>query len=139
VGVGIERFYLFFAICLLVVAALVFLSGAPVYVALGWGGGSGRWHVRLVALVGCLLPRPPGEDLPQRIPQLARRLSARSESRACRFNDRVRLIANESAEPVRGEFRHIVESQQVGPFHSRGQYALGRNHAPATRRASSAL
>lgn len=30
------------------------------------------------------------------------------------LNDGVRLIANESAEPVRGEFRRIVESQQVG-------------------------
>lgn len=108
--VSIERFYLFSALVGLALAAAVFLSGAPIYVALGaavaGAFGLPRWFVafRRARRVKAFL-----NEFPNALDVIVRAVKS-----GLPLNDAVRLIANEAVEPVRGEFRRIVESQQVG-------------------------
>jgi tight adherence protein B len=95
-----ERFYLYSAVCGLFLAAAVYFAGAPLYVVPGalLAGALGipRWIVIFLRArrVKAFLNEFPKSGLP--------------------LNDAIRLIASESLEPVRGEFRRIVESQQMG-------------------------
>ncbi|BCM17097.1 type II secretion system F family protein [Mesorhizobium sp. J8] len=108
--VPIERFYLYSAVCGFVLTGLLFLVGAPLWALPGalLAGGLGlpRWFVsfRRTRRVKAFL-----EEFPNALDIIVRAVKS-----GLPLNDAIRLIANESPEPVRSEFRRIVDSQQMG-------------------------
>lgn len=107
---SLERFYLYSALAGLVLAAAVWLAGAPLFVVPGalLAGGLGvpRWLVSLLRKrrVNAFL-----NEFPNALDVIVRAVKS-----GLPLNDGVRLIANEAQEPVRAEFRRMVESQQLG-------------------------
>ena len=108
--VSVERFYLYSAVCGIVVTALAFFLKAPLLVLPGAfiAGvfGLPRWFVsfRRARRVKAFL-----NEFPNALDIIVRAVKS-----GLPLNDGVRLIASEAPEPVRGEFRRIVESQQIG-------------------------
>ncbi|TIW80846.1 MAG: type II secretion system F family protein, partial [Mesorhizobium sp.] len=108
--VPIERFYMYSAVCSIILTALLFFVGAPLWAlpgALLVGGlGLPRWFVsfRRTRRVKAFL-----EEFPNALDIIVRAVKS-----GLPLNDAIRLIANESPEPVRSEFRRIVDSQQMG-------------------------
>jgi tight adherence protein B len=108
--VPIERFYIYSAVCGIILTALLFFVGAPLWAlpgALLVGGlGLPRWFVsfRRTRRVKAFL-----EEFPNALDIIVRAVKS-----GLPLNDAIRLIANESPEPVRSEFRRIVDSQQMG-------------------------
>ena len=108
--VTIERFYLYSAISGLVLTALAFIGGAPLWILPGalLAGTLGlpRWFVsfkrgrRVKAFLN---------EFPNALDVLVRAVKS-----GLPLNDGIRLIANEAQEPVRPAFRRIVEAQQLG-------------------------
>lgn len=108
--VTMERFYLYSAITGAILGIVVFFAGAPFWAAPGAAiaGGLGlpRWFVsfrrnrRIKAFLN---------EFPNALDVIVRAVKS-----GLPLNDGIRLIATESPEPVKGEFRRIVESQQVG-------------------------
>jgi len=109
-GVTIERFYLYSAACGLALTMLVYMAGAPLLVVPGallvGGLGLPRWFVsfRRNRRVKAFL-----NEFPNALDIIVRAVKS-----GLPLNDGVRLIATEAPEPVRGEFRRIVDSQQMG-------------------------
>ncbi len=107
---SIERFYVYSAISGVVVTLLALIFGAPLLLLPGafLAGvfGLPRWVVGFIRgrRVKAFL-----NEFPNALDILVRAVKS-----GLPLNDGVRLIANESPEPVRGEFRRIVESQQIG-------------------------
>jgi tight adherence protein B len=105
-----QRFYLYSAVAGLVLAFILLIVGAPLLVVAGGfiAGmfGVPRWYVafRRQRRVKAFL-----EELPNALDVIVRAVKS-----GLPLNDAVRLIASESPEPVRGEFRRVVESQQLG-------------------------
>jgi tight adherence protein B len=106
----VERFYLYSLASGLALTLATFMLGAPLMVV---GGaliagtlGLPRWFVsfRRARRVKAFL-----EEFPNALDIIVRAVKS-----GLPLNDGIRLIANESPEPVRTEFRRIVESQQVG-------------------------
>jgi tight adherence protein B len=110
IAVKIERFYLYSAIFGLFLALVTFILGAPIYIVPGalvvGAVGLPRWFVafRRSRRVKAFL-----NEFPNALDVIVRAVKS-----GLPLNDGIRLIANESAEPVRTEFRRIVESQQLG-------------------------
>ena len=108
--VSVERFYLYSVVCGVVVTALAFFLKAPLLVLPGAfiAGvfGLPRWFVsfRRARRVKAFL-----NEFPNALDIIVRAVKS-----GLPLNDGVRLIASEAPEPVRGEFRRIVESQQIG-------------------------
>ncbi|MBZ9881419.1 type II secretion system F family protein [Mesorhizobium sp. CA10] len=108
--VPIERFYIYSAVCGIILTAVLFFLGAPLWAlpgALLVGGlGLPRWFVsfRRTRRVKAFL-----EEFPNALDIIVRAVKS-----GLPLNDSIRLIANESPEPVRSEFRRIVDSQQMG-------------------------
>ncbi|TIP51791.1 MAG: type II secretion system F family protein, partial [Mesorhizobium sp.] len=108
--VPIERFYMYSAVCGIILTVLLFFVGAPLWAlpgALLVGGlGLPRWFVsfRRTRRVKAFL-----EEFPNALDIIVRAVKS-----GLPLNDAIRLIANESPEPVRAEFRRIVDSQQMG-------------------------
>ncbi|TIO27808.1 MAG: type II secretion system F family protein [Mesorhizobium sp.] len=108
--VSLERFYIYSVICGIVLTILAFLAGAPLLVLPGalLAGvlGLPRWFVsfRRARRVKAFL-----EEFPNALDIIVRAVKS-----GLPLNDAIRLIANESPEPVRSEFRRIVDSQQMG-------------------------
>lgn len=108
--VPIERFYMYSAVCGIILTSLLFFVGAPLWAlpgALLVGGlGLPRWFVsfRRTRRVKAFL-----EEFPNALDIIVRAVKS-----GLPLNDAIRLIANESPEPVRAEFRRIVDSQQMG-------------------------
>ena len=108
--VTIQRFYMYSAVAGVVLALLAFVIGAPLVVVPGalLAGGLGlpRWFVsfRRNRRVKKFL-----EEFPNSIDVIVRAVKS-----GLPLNDGVRLIANEAQEPVRTEFRRIVDAQQMG-------------------------
>jgi len=108
--VAIERFYLYSAVCGVVLTLVAYIAGAPLIVLPGvlLAGGLGlpRWFVsfRRARRVKAFLNEFPN----------ALEIIVRAVKSGLPLNDGVRLIANEAQEPVKGEFRRIVDSQQMG-------------------------
>ena len=108
--VTIERFYLYSAISGLVLTALAFIGGAPLWILPGalLAGTLGlpRWFVsfkrgrRVKAFLN---------EFPNALDVIVRAVKS-----GLPLTDGIRLIANEAQEPVRTEFRRIVEAQQLG-------------------------
>ncbi|HEY4191046.1 MAG TPA: type II secretion system F family protein [Mesorhizobium sp.] len=108
--VSMERFYLYSAICGIVVAAVAYLAGAPLIIVPGAliAGALGlpRWFVSF--LRGRRIKRFLNE-FPNALDIIVRAIKS-----GLPLNDGIRLIANEAPEPVKSEFRRIVDSQQLG-------------------------
>lgn len=108
--VPIERFYIYSVVSSIILTALLFFVGAPLWAlpgALLVGGlGLPRWFVsfRRTRRVKAFL-----EEFPNALDIIVRAVKS-----GLPLNDAIRLIANESPEPVRSEFRRIVDSQQMG-------------------------
>ena len=108
--VSIERFYIYSVVCGIVVTVLAFFLKAPLLVLPGAliAGTLGlpRWFVsfRRGRRVKAFL-----NEFPNALDIIVRAVKS-----GLPLNDGIRLIASESPEPVRTEFRRIVESQQVG-------------------------
>ncbi|RUU94949.1 MAG: type II secretion system F family protein [Mesorhizobium sp.] len=106
----IERFYIYSAICGVVLTIVAFVAGAPLIalpgVLLAGGLGLPRWFVtfRRARRVKAFL-----NEFPNALDIIVRAVKS-----GLPLNDAVRLIANESPEPVKTEFRRIVDSQQMG-------------------------
>jgi tight adherence protein B len=108
--VSVERFYVYSLICGMAITVLAFFAGAPLIVLPGalLAGTIGlpRWFVsfKRSRRVKAFL-----EEFPNALDVIVRAVKS-----GLPVNDGIRLIASESPEPVRTEFRRIVESQQVG-------------------------
>lgn len=108
--VSLERFYIYSVVCGIVLTALAYFGGAPLVVLPGalLAGALGlpRWFVsfRRARRVKAFL-----NEFPNALDIIVRAVKS-----GLPLNDAVRLIANESPEPVRTEFRRIVDSQQMG-------------------------
>lgn len=106
----VGKFYLFSAIFGFFVLLVVFIAGAPLPVTLGApvvaGLGLPRW------ILGFLIKRRQNrflDEFPNALDVIVR--SIRS---GLPLNDALRLVAAEGQEPVKSEFRRVIESQQVG-------------------------
>ena len=108
--ISVQRFYVYSAILAVVATIGAFVAGAPYYlipaVPLIAGVGMPRWFIsfRRKSRVKKFL-----EEFPNSLDIIVRAVRS-----GLPLNDGIRLIANEAQEPVRGEFRRIVESQQLG-------------------------
>lgn len=109
-NVTIERFYLYSVVCGLIVTLLAFIAGLPLIVLPGVlvvsAFGLPRWFVSLRRgrRVKAFL-----KEFPNALDVIVRAVKS-----GLPLNDGIRLIANESPEPVKTEFRRIVDSQQMG-------------------------
>ncbi|EKF60599.1 MAG: type II secretion system F family protein [Agrobacterium albertimagni] len=109
-SVSLSQFYVLSGILGIVVLAMTFLAGMPTLVIVGAafvaGLGLPRW------IVGFLVSRRQKkflEEFPNSLDVMVR--SIRS---GLPLNDAIRMIAADGQEPVKTEFRRIVESQQLG-------------------------
>lgn len=108
--ITVERFYIYSAICGLALTMVAFVAGAPRLVLpgvlLAGAFGLPRWFVsfRRARRVKAFL-----NEFPNALDIIVRAVKS-----GLPLNDAVRLIANESPEPVKTEFRRIVDSQQMG-------------------------
>ncbi|RVD73062.1 type II secretion system F family protein [Mesorhizobium sp. M4A.F.Ca.ET.029.04.2.1] len=108
--VSIERFYIYSAICGIALMVLAYVAGAPLLVLpgalLAGAFGLPRWFVsfRRSRRVKAFL-----NEFPNALDIIVRAVKS-----GLPLNDAIRLIANESPEPVRTEFRRIIDSQQMG-------------------------
>jgi tight adherence protein B len=106
----IERFYIYSLICGVFMAIVAYVAGAPIYV------------VPAALLVGILgVPRWAVSFMrKRRVKQFlaefpnALDIIVRAVKSGLPLNDGIRLIASEAKEPVKTEFRRIVEAQQLG-------------------------
>ena len=109
-SVSIRRFYVYSFVTGFLVFLALLIVDAPLLVAVGGlvAGALGlpRWFVtfKRQRRVKAFL-----EELPNALDVIVRAVKS-----GLPLNDAVRLIASESPEPVRGEFRRVVESQQLG-------------------------
>jgi tight adherence protein B len=108
--VSVERFYLYSVVCGVVITAVAYFLDAPLLVLpgalLAGAFGLPRWFVsfRRGRRVKAFL-----NEFPNALDIIVRAVKS-----GLPLNDGIRLIASESPEPVRSEFRRIVESQQLG-------------------------
>ncbi len=108
--VSMERFYVYSALSGVFLTIIAFLAGAPLLVlpgALAAGAlGLPRWFVAFMRTrrVKAFL-----NEFPNALDVIVRAVKS-----GLPLNDGIRLIASEAAEPVRTEFRRIVEAQQIG-------------------------
>jgi len=105
-----QRFYIYSVICGIVLTAIAYLAGAPLLTLPGalLAGifGLPRWTVsfRRTRRVKAFL-----NEFPNALDIIVRAVKS-----GLPLSDGIRLIASESPEPVKSEFRRIVESQQIG-------------------------
>jgi tight adherence protein B len=108
--IPIERFYIYSVICGALIAFFVYVLGAPLLLVPGafvaGAFGLPRW---LVGIKRSMRVKAFLNEFPNALDILVRAVKS-----GLPLNDGVRLIANESPEPVRSEFRRVVESQQLG-------------------------
>lgn len=109
-SISVRQFYLFSAVFALLALMVCLLAGLPLIVCLGIafiaGAGVPRW------IVGYLVKRRLNrflEEFPNSLDVMVRSIKS-----GLPLTDALRLIAAEGQEPVKSEFRRIVESQQLG-------------------------
>lgn len=105
-----QRFQIYSLICGLVTAFLLFIFGLP-WLVVGGGlvigfFGLPRWFIAFLRQrrIKAFL-----EEFPNALDIIVRAIRS-----GLPLNDAIRLIAAEAPEPVKAEFRRIVESQQMG-------------------------
>jgi tight adherence protein B len=108
--ITIGRFYLFSGIFGFVVMLAAFILGAPLPVVLGLpftaAVGLPRW------IIGFLIKRRQKKflnEFPNALDVITRSLRS-----GLPLNDAVRMVAADAREPVKSEFRRLVEAQQIG-------------------------
>jgi len=108
--ISMERFYMLSALTGVFLALAVLLFGAPLFAVAGAlvAGGIGipRW---VVAYLRQRRTKAFLEEFPNALDIIVRAVKS-----GLPLNDAVRMIASESQEPVRTEFRRLVEGQQLG-------------------------
>jgi tight adherence protein B len=108
--VSMERFYIYSAVSGIALTILVYFAGASLLIlpaALLVGAlGLPRWFVsfRRTRRVKAFL-----NEFPNALDIIVRAVKS-----GLPLNDAIRLIANEAPEPVKTEFRRIIDSQQMG-------------------------
>jgi tight adherence protein B len=106
----VQRFYVYSAVSGVLFTLVAFILGAPLIVlpgaAVAGGVGLPRW---LVGWVRGRRVKAFLNEFPNALDVIVRAVKS-----GLPLNDGVRLIATESAEPVKTEFRRIVEAQQIG-------------------------
>ncbi|PWJ80927.1 tight adherence protein B [Pseudaminobacter salicylatoxidans] len=108
--VPVERFYVYSGICGVVLTLLAFIVGAPFLllpgVLIAGSIGVPRWFVsfKRARRVKAFL-----NEFPNALDIIVRAVKS-----GLPLNDGIRLIASEAPEPVKSEFRRIVEAQQLG-------------------------
>jgi tight adherence protein B len=107
---SMRSFYIYSAACGIFLAIAVYFAGAPIWAVpgalLAGAFGLPRWYVIFVRTrrIKAFL-----NEFPNALDIIVRAVKS-----GLPLNDAVRLIASEALEPVRTEFRRIVESQQMG-------------------------
>jgi tight adherence protein B len=107
---SVQQFYIFSAVLGITLGAIGFIFGGGLYAAIGLfvAGSLGlpRWFVGFLRKrrVKAFL-----NEFPNAIDVIVRAVKS-----GLPLNDGIRLIASEAQEPVRTEFRRIVEHQQLG-------------------------
>jgi tight adherence protein B len=110
IQITMQRFYLYSVIGGLALTLVAFIMGAPKLILPGvlivGALGMPRWVVSFIRArrVKAFL-----KEFPNALDVIVRAVKS-----GLPLNDGIRLIANESAEPVRTEFRRIVDAQQAG-------------------------
>lgn len=108
--VPIARFYTYSALTGLIVTALCFVTGLPIYLVLGAGFvGSVGLPRFFVNFVRKRRHAAFTEELANAVEVIVRGVKA-----GLPLNDCLRMIASEAKEPVRSEFRAVVETMQLG-------------------------
>ncbi|WHO73341.1 type II secretion system F family protein [Rhizobium sp. BT03] len=109
-AVTVGRFYLISAVFACVLLLMAFIIGMSPMVMIGIavvaGLGLPRW------IVGFLIKRRQNKflnELPNALDVITRSIKS-----GLPLNDAIRLIATEGTEPVKSEFRRVIEAQQVG-------------------------
>lgn len=109
-SITVTKFYVFSAIFAVFALVLTLLAGAGLFVSLGTafilGLGLPRW------IVGFLVKRRLNkflEEFPNSLDVMVRSIKS-----GLPLTDALRLIAAEGQEPVKTEFRRVIEAQQVG-------------------------
>lgn len=108
--VTVERFYIYSVACGIVLTVIAYLAGAPLLILPGalLAGALGlpRWFVSFLRArrVKAFL-----NEFPNALDVIVRAVKS-----GLPLNDGIRLIASEAQEPVKTEFRRIVEAQQLG-------------------------
>lgn len=110
IPISLKQFYTYSAAAAVFVFFVGFLAGLPILVVLGAafviGAGVPRWFV------GFLIKRRQKKFLSEFPTALD--IMVRSIRSGLPLNDALRLIAVEGQEPVKTEFRRVIEAQQVG-------------------------
>lgn len=109
-GLTIGRFYTYSALTGLVISAICFLVGLPILLVLGAGFVGAVGLPRF--LVNFIRKRRHAaftDELANAVEVIVRGVKA-----GLPLNDCLRMIASEAKEPVKGEFRLVVEAMQLG-------------------------
>ncbi|MCB1468811.1 MAG: type II secretion system F family protein [Rhizobiaceae bacterium] len=110
ISMSIERFYILSAICGLAFGFAAFVGGLPIYVvpaaALVGSVGLPRW---IVSFLRKLRIKKFLAEFPNALDIIVRAVKS-----GLPLNDGIRMIAHEAKEPVKSEFRRVVEAQQLG-------------------------
>lgn len=109
-SISIGRFYLFSALFGFFAFLVVLILGAGLPIAVGFGMIAGlglpRWFIGYLIKRRC---KKFLEEFPNALEVMVRSIKS-----GLPLNDALRLIAADGQEPVKTEFRRVVESQQVG-------------------------
>lgn len=109
-SISLAKFYIFSALFGLFAAFVALILGSGLAVAAGVGvivaAGLPRWLVNFLIKRRC---KKFLEEFPNALDIMVRSIKS-----GLPLNDALRLIANDGQEPVKTEFRRVVESQQVG-------------------------
>ncbi len=109
-NISVGQFYLGSLVSAVAFAGLAYFSGAPLYLTAGMavvgGLGAPRWfvsYIRARRMKAFLQEFPNALDV-----------MVRSIKSGLPINDALRLIASDAQEPLRSEFRKVVQAQQIG-------------------------
>lgn len=109
-SLSLGQFYFMSVALGLFLALMLIVVGLPLYAALGAGFVAGvglpRW------ILGFIVKRRQNkflEEFPNALDVMVRSIKS-----GLPLNDAMRLIASDGQEPVKSEFRRVIESQQVG-------------------------
>ncbi|MBD9554797.1 type II secretion system F family protein [Ensifer sp. ENS03] len=109
-SISIGRFYLFSALFGFFAFLIMLMLGAGLAIAVGFGLVAGlglpRWFIGYLVKRRC---KKFLEEFPNALEVMVRSIKS-----GLPLNDALRLIAADGQEPVKTEFRRVVESQQVG-------------------------